>query len=318
MKLKYPLAIAAALSLTAVAFVSCMRGGTIDTIVVSPATATIARGTTQSFTASAHFSDGPSYTWTKAVEWSLSDTTDASIDTSGKVTTDKNIVNAGGLITTVTVYAKDAANNVVGTATLNIVDPFAINVTQVSPTVPYLVSTSTKQFTASAVLNSAGTPTVTQDITSIVNWATDLTSSDTATIDANGLLTAGTLTGIATIKATGKYSTAAVGTATTTIAPVDITSIAFDTTIPAIISLSSGSTFQFSAKGVWAPEGTTILETPFLTSAWTWSSSNTAVATIDANGLATAVASGTTGTVAIIATHPTISTLTSTETLTIN
>src|ERR1017187_9536007 len=88
-------------------------------------------------------------------------------------------------------------------------------------------------------------------------------------------------TGSTTITATsGTVS----GTTTLTVTPAVVTSI---TVAPANPSIAKGMTQQFTATGTYT-DGTSAN----LTNSATWSSSNLGVATIDASGLASALAAG--------------------------
>ena len=159
-----------------------------------------------------------------------------------------------------------------------VVTPAAATVTQTG---------QTTQFLAMGTTNHTGVAP--ENLTSSVTWSSSTTSI--ATIDASGLATA-VGCGTATISA---QDGGVVGEATLTNTcagsgggnPIleSINLYPGSPTIPQI-----GQTTQFIALGVYAPATTN----NNLSSVATWASSNVAVATISATGLATAVSCGTT------------------------
>jgi uncharacterized protein YjdB len=115
-----------------------------------------------------------------------------------------------------------------------------------------------------------------------------------ATVDASGIVTAGSVTGIpVTITATQGDSIFVPGDTRhsdqTVLIVTDtaLTSIAVtaenDTT-----SITTGSPLQLTATGTYGDATTTVI-----TSSMTWSSSDTTIATVDTAGLVTAVGPGT-------------------------
>jgi Bacterial Ig-like domain (group 2) len=139
-----------------------------------------------------------------------------------------------------------------------------------APSTPSIAVGKTQQMTATGTYDNS----TTQTITDSASWA----SSDVAiaTVSATGLVT-GVVSGSATISATlGGVS----GSTTVNVTVANLASISIT---PASQSISSGATQQYTAVGI-LQNGTTV----DLTSSVTWTSSNTAVATIDGSGLATA------------------------------
>jgi hypothetical protein len=136
----------------------------------------------------------------------------------------------------------------------------------------------TAQFTATGTYSNG----TTQNITGQVTWS----SSNTAlvTINASGLAT-GVAAGTATIQASLSGVNGSMQV-TVTAATATLQSIAV--TAPSL-SIAQGTTDQFTATGTYS-NGTI----QNLTSQVTWTSSNTAVATISASGLATSAAAGST------------------------
>jgi trimeric autotransporter adhesin len=154
----------------------------------------------------------------------------------------------------------------------------SITVAPSSQTIETGTSDNTQQFTATGVYNdgSTGNPAV--------SW----TSSEPgfATISASGLATSVSL-GQTTITATATQNGTISGTASLTVTVGCIESIALDPTSLSLSASGENNSQQIAANA-------TTCNGPFpITDTATWTSSNTAVATVDA-GLVTAVASGTT------------------------
>ena len=134
---------------------------------------------------------------------------------------------------------------------------------------------TTQQFTATGTYSDGST----QNISGLVTWTSS--SAAVATISASGLATA-LAAGSTTISATLAGVT---GSTTLTVQnPPTLASIAVTPANPSIVA---GATQQFTATGTYS-DGST----QNVTSQATWSSSKMVVATINTNGLATAVSAG--------------------------
>ncbi len=145
----------------------------------------------------------------------------------------------------------------------------------VTPDNPIILLGTTQQFTATGEFPVAPR----DDITTEVTWSSSNTA--VATVNNNGLargLAAGTTIITATF---GDVS----GGTTLTVTSATLSSIAVT---PANPRVPGGTTQQFRAIGTFS-DGTT----HDVSFSITWSSSNTAVATVNSNGLATALTSGT-------------------------
>lgn len=246
----------------------------LTSIAVAPATAGIAAGATQQFSATATYSDGSTASVTSTVTWTSSTTAAATINSAGLATG----VAAGS--STITA----ALNGVTGTAALTVTaataPPPTLTSISVTPPTASVAVGATQQYTATATYSD----NTTQNITSTATWTSGATA--TATVNASGLAT-GVAAGSTTITASlsGVSGTAQI-TVTSSSPTKTITSIAVT---PNNASFATGSTEQFTATATYS-DGST----GDVSSTATWTSSNTSVATISSSGLATGVASGST------------------------
>lgn len=289
MKVFSVIAIISALA-TAPGLIGCNKhGNNLVSVAVTPATQDMAKGTTQQFTAVGTFSNGMTLAWTQVVAWSSSNAAVATVN---------NTAGLSGIVTSVdygttVITAYDAANNVAGTAVLTVIQPESISIL---PANPYMSVGATHQFSAIALFSGGS---VTQVISTFASWNASspgvATIVNTPGVSGNGVVTAGAAPGTADIQATDPIS-GATGTTTITVTSTPIVFLAISPVNP-IISMSTTTQQQFTAIGTFQ-DGTI---TPSLSTTWSWTSSNTAVATIDANGLAQAIA---TGTITIKATDP--------------
>jgi trimeric autotransporter adhesin len=254
-----------------------VTAATLVTIDVSPATASVANGLTQQFTATGAFSDTTTQDLTAQVTWASSN---------NSVATVSNAAGSNGLATTAgvgntTVSATRGA--VTGDAALTVTDATLVSI-EVSPAAASIANGLTQQLTATGRFSD----NTTQDLTTLVTWA----SSDSAVASvsnaavSSGLATA-TAVGNTTVSAT---SGAVTGSTTLTVTPAVLVSIEV---APAAPSIASGLTQQFTATGYHSDNSTQDLTTTV-----TWASSDGSVATISnaagSIGLATATGVGST------------------------
>jgi uncharacterized protein YjdB len=155
------------------------------------------------------------------------------------------------------------------------VNPTLTTIT-VSPTTPSIQENATLQMIATGSYDDGSTKT----ITGSVSWST---SDDTiATVNSSGVVK-GVAPGSASITAT---SAAISGSTTVNISFANLVSI---TISPSSQSVTAGDTVQYSATGHFSSGPDQVI-----TSAVTWASSNSSVATIDSTGLASTLTAGTT------------------------
>ncbi len=233
-------------------------------IAVTPASPSIAKGTTQQFAATGKYSDGSTQNLTSSTTWVSSNAAVATI-------------SAGGLaigIAQGTSQISASWVGVTGSATLT-VGPAKLVSIAVTPVNPAIAKGATKQFNATGTYSDGST----LDLTSSAKWVSS--NAGVATITAGGLAT-----GVA--KGTSQISAASAGVTGKTTLTVGTAVLASIAVTPANPSIATGSTQQFSATGTYSDGSTKNLTTQV-----TWASSTTAVATIAAGGLATGLAQST-------------------------
>jgi uncharacterized protein YjdB len=241
----------------------------IKTLAVSSTSASIARGTTVQFTATATLTNGTTENATGLVVWSSSNTSVASVNLNGAQGLMMGVAAGTATITATANGVSASANLTVTNATLT-----SINVTPVNALIPL---GTVQQFTATGTFSDS----TTQDITGTVAWTAAPTS--VASITVSGLATGKDL-GSVTITATSGTINNSVSA---TVNAADLSSIAV---LPATPTIAQNTTEQFSAIGTF-DDGST----HNLTAQVTWSSSNTAVASIGkTNPIATGLTPGST------------------------
>jgi hypothetical protein len=248
-------------------------GPTLSYITVTPAVPnSLTVGGTQQFMATGTYSDGSTQNLTSQVTWESANPTVASINSAGLA----NAVAAGTTIITAELYPVSSTP-----VTLSVASPTLISIVVSPATPPSLTVGSTQQFTATGNYSDGSTKNITNQVT----W--ESTSPGIATITSGGLvngIAAGSTTIIAALYL---VSSTPVNLTVGSGSMVMLTSIAVTPGNP--YNLSVGSTQQFTATGTYS-DGST----EDITSAVTWNSSDTGVAIISPNGLATGVADGST------------------------
>jgi uncharacterized protein YjdB len=245
-------------------------------IAVSPATPSIAVGTTQQFSAVGSFDDGSTQLLT-SVTWSSSAQGVATVTSAGLATA----VGTGS--TTISAVSGGAT----GSASLTVSAATLVSLA-VTPANSSMAVGTTKQFTATGTYSD----TSAQDITSSVLWSSS--SAATATINNQGAATS-VATGTTTI-------TAALGSVSgSTQLTVSIAHLTLITISPANPRIAKGTSLKFTATGTFS-DGSTATNLSGLS----WKSSKPNIASIRGSGLAhgkksgsvtiSATASGLTGT----------------------
>jgi len=249
-----------------------VTGATLDTVVVSPTTQTIAPLTRLRFAALGEFSDGTSQDITEDANWTSSSAAIAIVSNS----TPKGIATA---VAAGAATIKAALGATQGSAPLTV---SSASLTSIALT----PSTSGVAIGSTLLLQAVGTfsDTTTQPLNLAAAWTVSPSDGSIATVDQTGLVT-GVATGTATV-------TAKVGavTKTATLNVQDLTSLAIT---PAAPTIAQGSQTQLVATATLA-DGTT----QDVSSSVNWVSTSPTIATVNdalnSSGWATGIAPGTT------------------------
>jgi len=250
---------------TAVATVSTAL---LQTISLTPLTASIATGQTQNFTANGLFSDGSQTDITNGVSWSSAATNFATIDQTGLATG----VSAGAA------QISAASGSVApGLATLT-VTPAVLTEIDIAPDAQYIPVGGQLQLS----LTGTYSDTSTQDITANATWSSSdptLASVDPAT---------GIVTGVANSNNNPVTITATYGsiTSTTTVYVTDAVPVSIQLT-PSTSSIANGTTQQYAVNVVYTDGSLQPV-----TAGLSWLSSSASVAGVNSDGLATALTPG--------------------------
>lgn len=270
----------------------------VERIAVTPATAQIAHGTGDQFTATGTFSDGSMADITDAVTWSSDTPSVATISNAGASAGFASGLAPGAAV----ISATDPTTRISGSASLTVTSATLQSIA-VTPPNPSIAKGLTQQFTATGIFSD----TSTQNLTGQVTWSSGNTN---AAAISNGHGSGGLATALATGSSTIHATFGAVsGSTILTVTPPVLVTLAVT---PANPSVPKGLTQQFTATGTLS-DGTMVDET----STVMWSSQTTSVATISnaagLHGLAAAVG---TGSSTITATDPSTS-VAGTTTLTV-
>ncbi|WP_351124187.1 Ig-like domain-containing protein [Shewanella sp. T24-MNA-CIBAN-0130] len=228
---------------------------TLSSITVTPGNPSIPKDQTQQLKATGVFSDGTSTDITASAEWSSANTSVATVNTNG--------LASGVASGTSDITATSGATS--GSTTLTVTNAILSSLV-VSPATPSVIKGMSKQFAATGTYSDDSV----HDVSTKVIWSsTDLL---VATIDTNGLATgidAGSSLITATLDTISDDSNLTVINAT-------LDSI---TVTPSDPIISNGNTKQFTATGTYSDTSEINI-----TSSVTWSSADTQVATMNANG----------------------------------
>jgi len=240
-------------------------------LVVTPATPSLALGTKQQFTATGAYSDGSTQDLTSTATWSSDTPLTATVSSTGL----SSSVGMG----TATITA--SVGSVSGSTELTVTAAVLVSIT-ISPAGATIPLGMTQQFTATGTF-SDGT---TQDVTQAGHWSS--TVAAVATI-SNTAMTAGLASTLGTgTTAIGISSGGVSASAVLTVNPAALVSIAISPQAPAV---ALGDSQQFTATGTYT-DGST----QDITSVVTWASSSATVAiignSVGSYGLATSSGQG--------------------------
>ncbi|MGA8764282.1 MAG: Ig-like domain-containing protein, partial [Candidatus Sulfotelmatobacter sp.] len=240
----------------------------LTSISITPGSASIAKGTSQQFTATGTYSDGSTQNLSSAVNWSSSLTTVATIGTSGLAT--------GAAIGSATITATSGL--ISASASLSVGQPVLVSMA-VTPANPSFALGTTQQLAATGTYSDGST----LDLSNSATWSTG--DGSIATVNGQGLA-AGVALGSSSVTAS---SGAITGSTILTVSPAVLVSIAVT---PAIPTIPLGTTQQFTATGTYTDNSM-----QDITGTVQWSSDTPAVATISnaagSQGVASSVVQGT-------------------------
>jgi hypothetical protein len=271
-------------------------------IAITPATATVAAGNTQQFTATGTYTDRSTQNITSSVTWSSSISgVVMSTTTLGLAMTTDQAVGSNASISA-TLGTVSAATP----ATLT-VSPAALLSIAVTPANPSIALGTTQAFTATGTYTDNNT----QDLSSSVTWsAVTLSGGGAATFTgtAGPNVAQATEQGVITITATsGSIS----GSTSLTVTAPLLTSIVVTSTppatppvagTPAVATVYQGQTKQFYALGTYSDSSIQNITTTVA-----WSAGTGSVATVSTSGATAGLATGVAaGTVSIVATSNSI------------
>lgn len=248
--------------------VATITSAQLQSILVTPATASIATGQTQAFSANGIFSDGSQVDITSSVTWNSSATNFATVDVTGLATG----LSAG----TAMISASSGSVTSAAPAVLT-VTPAVLTEIGIAPDGQYIPVGGQFQLTLTGTYSDNTTQTITN-----ATWS----SSDPsfASVDPN----TGIVTGVANSNNNAITITATYGGLTNT-TTVYITSAVPESLqlTPTTASIASGTTQQFAANVVYSDGSIQPV-----TAGLSWLSSSSTVAGVDLNGLATGLAPG--------------------------
>lgn len=255
-----------------------VTAATLVSIAVTPPNPTVADGYSKQFVATGTYSDNTTQNLTTAVTWSSSASAVASIS---------NATGSNGLATSLSTGPSTitATYQGVSGSTGLTVTAATLQSIQVTPSHASIANGTSDAFTATGIY-SDGT---TQNITSAVTWSSTMSAANISNAAGSQGVATGTAQGSTTIQASLTLNgTTITGSTPLTITPATLASIAVT---PANSSIPNGTSEPLTATGTYT-DGST----QNLTTAVTWSSSVTGVATVSnapgSNGLVSASSVG--------------------------
>ncbi len=235
----------------------------LTNITVSPGNDSIPAGESQQFAATGKFSDGTSRDLTASVTWTSSAPATISVNSSGLAK-----ANGPG-----TANISATSGNIGGSTSVTVSTADLVSLV-IAPTDPSITVGSVQQFIAEGSF-SDGTQ---KDMTASATWSSS--NQDVSSISGAGLAK-----GIGAGQATIKAESAGISASTSlTVTAPELSSIEIT---PADPSLVVGNNLQLAATGTFS-DGSK----QDVTNTSTWSTSNDAIATVNAIGVVEAIAEG--------------------------
>ncbi|EMN40261.1 lipoprotein adhesin LigB [Leptospira interrogans] len=227
-------------------------------ISVSPTNSTVAKGLQENFKATGIFTDNSNSDITDQVTWDSSNTDILSISNASDSHGLASTLNQGNVKVTASIGGIQGSTDFTVTQA-------ALTSIEVSPVLPSIAKGLTQKFTAIGIF----TDNSKKDITDQVTWNSSSAIVSVSNLDDNKGLGKTNSVGNTTITATlGKVS----GKTWLTVVPAVLTSIQINPVNP---SLAKGLTQKFTATGIYSDNSN-----KDITSAVTWFSSDSSIATI--------------------------------------
>jgi hypothetical protein len=250
----------------------------LQTITITPASQTVAKGTTIQYKAIGTYTGGATIDLTDTATWDTSNHATATVSNAGGSQGFATTLATGGPINVTAVYAA-----VTGTTSLTVTAAVLSSIA-VTPATASIARGTTQQFVATGTFSDA----TVQVLTAQANWG----SSNSSVVSISNGASAGLATGVAA--GTGITITASLngisGSATMSVTSATLSSISVT---PASGGINAGDTRQYAAVGTYSDA-----TSQDITQLVTWASTVPATATISnaagSRGLATGVATGTT------------------------
>ena len=234
---------------------------TLVSIEVTPSNSVIAIGTTENFTATGVYADSSTRDITSSVNWGSSNANVVTMNKHGEGSA--TAMETGN----VTITAMDRATQIQGNTKLTVTSA-VLSQLEITPTNPTIALGTTKQLTATGVFSDS----TTQNMTASVDWASS--NAAIATV-GNDVTDKGLANGLAQGSATITAMDPASGLSASSKLSVNAANLVSISITPANPSVALGTTEQFTAMGTYSDAST-----QDITTAVTWGSGNTAVATI--------------------------------------
>ena len=242
-----------------------LPGATLSSLAITPATATVAIGAGQQFTAIATYSDGSSQDVSAKAAWTSATPAAATVNASSGVAAG---VTAGNSSITATFGGKSAAAQLT-------VSPATLTAIAITPLTPSIAIGGTQQFAVSGSFSDGAT----RDVTAVSVFAS--ASPATASMAAGGLAL-GKIAGTAQITATTGTLTAST---VLTVTPAVLLSIAVTPQNPTVLI---AATRQLAVIATYSDSSTADV-----TSGSTFVSATPASSSVASGGLVTGVSAGT-------------------------
>ena len=246
-----------------------VTNATLSSIAVTPAGAQIVLATQQQYTAIGTYSDSSTQDITNSVTWASNDNAHLTITVSGKAT------GVGTTNNPVTISATQGA--VSGSTTATVIPPTLVSI-NITPNVTTMAQGTAQQLTATGVQSNGST----LNLTTLATWTSSNPSVASVGIH-NGLVRAQSVTTTTPVTIQASYNGVqqSITIDVTNATPTSITVTPISASIPAGVNQTFVATATFSDGSQQN-----------VSNVATWSSDNSAVATVNTVGAATGVAPG--------------------------